>query len=384
MKKFLSVALAATSCILFFAGNKHYSYADAQLTSGCKSACLMDAYSGEIIYEENAEAHMPIASVCKVMTLTLCFDAAEQGKLDLDGTVTVSDRAAGMGGSQVFLQSGLGYPVSELIKSIVVCSANDSCVALSETISGSEENFVAAMNKKAEQLGCENTLFANCTGLPKETQYSCARDVAVMFANLINHQKYFEYSKIWLEDFQHPDDRITTITNTNKLIRKYSYCDGGKTGFTNEAGFCLAATAIKDNLRLVSAVLGGSTSDDRFESTVSLFNYGFANFKNKMVLDCNVNLNDKLPVSRGKKESVAIKPASDCYVFCAKDEEPDITFNLITCQAVAPLAKGDEIGKIEVYKDGVLCAEVALVCAEDVQRASFFDNWHKIADNWQL
>ena len=325
---------------------------------------------------------MPIASVCKVMTLTLCFDAAKRGKLDMDGQITVSDRAAGMGGSQVFLQSGLSYSVSELIKSVVVCSANDSCIALSEAICGSEENFVAAMNEKAEELGCSNTLFANCTGLPKDTQYSCAKDVAVMFANLIDNEEYFKYSKIWLEDFAHPDDRTTTITNTNKLIRKYSYCDGGKTGFTNEAGFCLAATAVKDNLRLVSAVLGGNTSDDRFDSTVSLFNYGFANFANKMVLDRNVNLNDKLPVSMGKKESVSIRPERDSFVFCKRDDNPEITFNVITSTAKAPLAKGDKVGEIEVYKDGILCDTVNLVCAEEVERANFFDNWHKIAENW--
>ena len=385
MKRFLAIALAAASCAALCAGaHKNNSFADEALISGCKSVCLMDAYSGQIVYEENSLAHMPIASVCKVMTLTLCFDAIESGKLDLDGTITVSERAAGMGGSQVFLQSGLKYNVSELIKSIVVCSANDSCVALSETVCGSEQKFVDEMNKKAETLGCKDTLFANCTGLPKDTQYSCARDVAVMFGNLITHEKYFDYSKIWLEDFAHPDDRTTTMTNTNKLIKKYSYCDGGKTGFTNEAGFCLAATALKDNLRLVSVVLGGSTSDDRFDSTVSLFNYGFANYCNKMILDKNVNLNDKLPVSLGRKESVSIRPERDSFVFCSRDEQPDITFNVLTEHVKAPLCKGDKIGEIEVYKNGVMCDCVALVCAEDVARADFGDNWHKIVDNWGL
>lgn len=385
MKRFLAIALAAASCAALCAGaHKNNSFADEALTSGCKSACLMDAYSGQIVYEENSLAHMPIASVCKVMTLTLCFDAIESGKLDPDGTITVSKRAAGMGGSQVFLQSGLKYNVSELIKSIVVCSANDSCVALSETVCGSEQKFVDEMNKKAETLGCKDTLFANCTGLPKDTQYSCARDVAVMFGNLITHEKYFDYSRIWLEDFAHPDDRTTTMTNTNRLIKKYSYCDGGKTGFTNEAGFCLAATALKDNMRLVSVVLGGSTSDDRFDSTVSLFNYGFANYCNKMILDKNVNLNDKLPVSLGRKESVSIRPERDSFVFCSRDEQPDITFNVLTEHVKAPLCKGDKIGEIEVYKDGVMCDCVNLVCAEDVARADFGDNWHKIVDNWGL
>ncbi|MDE7086859.1 MAG: D-alanyl-D-alanine carboxypeptidase, partial [Clostridia bacterium] len=243
MKKLIATILSigiSASCAGIAANNSTKSaFADnSQLTTGCKSAYLCDYNSGECIYKENETARMPIASVCKVMTLTLCFDAIEQGKLKLDDKITVSERASGMGGSQVFLQTGLSYQLSDLIKSIIVCSANDSCVAVSETISGSEESFVAQMNKRAEELGCTNTLFANCTGLPKETQYSCAKDVAVMFSNLIKNEEYFNYSKIWLEDFQHPDNRTTSITNTNKLIRKFSACDGGKTGFTNQAGFC--------------------------------------------------------------------------------------------------------------------------------------------------
>ncbi len=384
MKKFLAIALAA-GCFAGFAGAYRYpAHAESTLVQNCKSACLIDANSGKILYEQNSEAHLPIASVCKVMTLNLIFDAVSGGKISLDDTVTVSERAAGMGGSQVFLQSGLSYPVKELIKSIVVCSANDSCVAMSETISGSEEGFVDAMNKKARELGCDNTLFANCTGLPKETQYSCAKDVAVMFSCLIEHEEYFKYSRIWLEDFRHPDDRTTSMTNTNKLIKKYSACDGGKTGFTNEAGFCLAATALRDNLRLVSVVLGGDSSDARFDGTVSLFNYGFSNYCNRIVLDKTVNLNDKLPVSRGKKESVSVRPERDCLVLCAKDEQPDITFNIELNAVCAPISKGDEAGRIDVFRDGVLCDSIPLVCAENVDRASFGDNLNKVAENWGL
>ncbi len=386
MKKFLCVLLASAAAATFAGGTNFHNISHAQsgLAEGCKSACLMDARSGEVVFECNAKEHLPIASVCKVMTLTLCFDAVAEGRLGLDDTVTVSEHAAGMGGSQVFLQGGSSYSVSQLIKSIIVCSANDSCVALSETISGSEENFVAAMNDKAEKLGCRDTLFANCTGLPKSPQYSCARDVAVMFANLIRHEEYFDYSKIWLEDFEHPDDRVTTMTNTNKLLRSYPACDGGKTGFTNEAGFCLAATADKDNLRLVSVVLGGGTSDERLEGAVNLFNYGFANYTNKIVLDGTVNLSDELPVSKGKKESIKIRPERNSYVFCAKNDHPEITFNVVTERAVAPLDKGEEVGKIEVYRDGILCDCVPLVCAESAPAANYLDNLRKIADNWPL
>ena len=383
MKKFVLAALGAfglcLGCAVVPAGNAR---AEEGLVSGCKSACLIDAGSGEVIYELNSLERMPIASVCKVMTLTLVFEAVEGGKLHYGDQVCVSERAAGMGGSQVFLQSGLNYTVDELIKSVVVCSANDSCVALAEAVSGSEESFVAAMNERAERLGCRDTLFANCTGLPKQTQYSCARDVAIMFANLTGHEKYFDYSSIWLEDFVHPDGRTTSMTNTNKLIRRYSACDGGKTGFTNEAGFCLASTAERDNLRLVSAVLGGGTSDARFDSSENLLNYGFANYCNKMVLDSEVNINDRLSVLMGVKESVCVRAERDSFVFCRRGEQPEISFVVSLPAAKAPVFKGDVVGRIEVYRDGVMCDSLALVCSEQADRAKFSDNWHKIADNW--
>jgi len=356
----------------------------AALTDNCRSAYLCDYNSGECLYKENETARMPIASVCKVMTLTLVFDAVADGKISLDDKITVSERASGMGGSQVFLDGGKEYQVEQLVKSIIVCSANDSCVALSETISGGEEEFVANMNKKAASLGCTDTCFANCTGLPKETQYSCAKDVAIMFSNLLKYEDYFKYSKIWLEDFVHPDNRTTSMTNTNKLIRKYSYCDGGKTGFTNEAGFCLASTAKKNNLRLVAVVLGASSSDDRFNSTVSLFDYGFANFKNKIVLDGSVALNDEFAVRGGKKDSVAVRPERNSYVFSAIDKTPDITHKIIADDIKAPVKSGQKVGVIEIYKDGVLCDTVNAVANEDIERANFADHFKDISGEWAI
>lgn len=377
----ISACLAVTSAMTM-TGFTSASASEMSLVSGCKSAYLMDFNSGECIYKENETARMPIASVCKVMTLTLCFDAIKDGKFSFDDMVTVSDNAAGMGGSQVFLESGLEYSVNQLIKSIIVCSANDSCVALSETVAGSEEEFVAKMNKKAEELGCADTLFANCTGLPRETQYSCAKDVATMFKNLLSYEDYFNYSKIWLEDFAHPDNRTTSMTNTNKLIRKYSFCDGGKTGFTNEAGFCLASTAKKNDLRLISVVLGASTSDDRFDSTVRMFDYGFANYKNKIVLDKNVTLNDEFAVIGGKKETFAVKPERNCYVFSAADQTPQITHNVIEYKVKAPVECEQVVGEIEVFKEGVLIDRVNVVAAEAVEKANFADYFKRNAREW--
>ncbi|MDE7076751.1 MAG: D-alanyl-D-alanine carboxypeptidase [Clostridia bacterium] len=387
MKKLTATILSLSflACASGVISNAKSAYADeTALTQNCKSAYLCDFNSGECIYKENETARMPIASVCKVMTLTLCFDAIQSGKLSLDDKISVSERAAGMGGSQVFLQTGLTYPLSDLIKSIIVCSANDSCVAVSESISGSEEGFVALMNKRAEELGCTDTLFANCTGLPKETQYSCAKDVAIMFSNLIKNEEYFKYSKIWLEDFNHPDNRTTSITNTNKLIRKYTACDGGKTGFTNQAGFCLASTAKKDSMRLVSVVLGASSSDDRFKSAMNMFDYGFANYKNRVILDKDVNLNDKFTVDCSKKQAISVKPARSSYVFSAINATPEIERNVIAYDIKAPVKQGDVVGKIEVYKDGVLCDTVDLVAAEDADKATYGDFFKKVARGWTL
>ncbi|MCD8040445.1 MAG: D-alanyl-D-alanine carboxypeptidase [Clostridia bacterium] len=354
------------------------------LVKECKAAYLMDFNSGECIYSYNECDRMPIASVCKVMTLTLCFDAVEQGKIALEEEVTVSSRAAGMGGSQIFLESGYSYPLTELVKSIVVCSANDSCVAVAERISGSEEQFVADMNEKAAELGCKDTLFSNCTGLPKETQYSCAKDVAVMFANLINHKEYFNYSKIWLEDFSHGNGRTTSMTNTNKLIRRYNACDGGKTGFTGEAGYCLASTAYKDNMRLVSSVLGASTSENRFSSAVSMFDYGFSNYKNKIILDKSVTLNDEFKLLGGKKKSYAVFPERDAFIFCKKGEEREVKYIITDNKVKAPVAKGQTVGKIEIYCGDVLHDTVNVVAAESVARASFGDVIKRIGENWAL
>ena len=385
MKKLCAIML--TSAVILSSGifsgftleNKQGS-----LVHGCKSAYLMDYGSGECIYKENETARMPIASVCKVMTLTLVFDAINAGSLNLTDVVTVSEKASGMGGSQVFLKAGCEYNIDQLIKSVVVCSANDSCVALSETVAGAEEAFVAKMNKKAAELGCSNTLFANCTGLPREPQYSCAKDVAVMFSNLIKNEDYYKYSKVWLEDFQHPENRTTSMTNTNRLIRKYSFCDGGKTGFTNEAGFCLASTAKKNNMRLVSVVLGGSTSDDRFASAINMFEYGFANYKNKIVLDKSVTLNDEFFARGGKRDTFKVRPERNSYVFSAVNETPEISYHMVAYDVKAPVAENSVVGYIEVYKNNVLTDTVNVVAAENLEKANFGDYFKKIAGEWAI
>ena len=209
-----------------------------ELVTNCKAAYLCDFHSGTVLYKQNEEQHLPIASMCKIMTLLLCFEAKENG-LSFDKEITVSKNASSMGGSQVFLAADKKYKIAELVKSITIASANDSCVAMAEEVAGSEESFIQKMNARAKELGMYNTVFVNCTGLPKDGQYSCAKDVSIMLRELLKHKDYYTFSSIWMQDFKHEGDRVTQMANTNKLIRHYQGCDAGKTGYTAQAGFCL-------------------------------------------------------------------------------------------------------------------------------------------------
>lgn len=384
MKRLIAVCGAAVAAAGIVASFGFARAEKVSLAEGCRSACLIDSGSGEILFGENEKLRTPIASVCKVMTLSLCFDAVDNGELNIDDEVYISDNASGMGGSQIFLESGKTYPLRELIKSIVVCSANDSCVAVAEKISGSEDAFVAEMNRKTAELGLTDTLFANCTGLPKDTQYSCAADVAVMFSYLIGHESYFDFSRIWLEDFVHEGGRTTCMTNTNKLLRSYNGCDGGKTGFTSEAGFCLAATAERENLRLISVVLGADTSERRFDGVSKLFDYGFANYKSSLILDKTVTLNDDFVLRGGKKACYQVMPETDCRMLVKRGEEPDTAFVVTDFKVKAPVAKGQQVGRIDVFKNGVLCKSVGVVAAESVEKAGFYDNLKRVAEEWAL
>ena len=350
-----------------------------------KSAYLTDSTGRYVLYAKDELKRLPIASMCKIMTLLLTFEAIEQGGLAFDELITVSETAAGMGGSQVFLEAHAKYPVKELIKSIVVCSANDSCVALAERICGSESLFTDKMNEKAKQIGMENTLFANCTGLPKEPQYSCAKDVALMLKELITHKEYFEFGQIWMDKFQHPEGRYTEISNTNKLVRFYDGCDGGKTGFTNQAGFCLAATAKRDNTRVISVVIGEETSNTRFSDVRQMFDYAFANYSSQEVVVGNQTiLEKKSKVIGGKVEEVCICPSRSSYVFGKRGEKKNVTLEYEFSGIKAPFEKGEKVGRVTIYEDNVAVDCVDLLTAEGVEKANLYDTLKKISNAWNL
>jgi len=344
-----------------------------------KSAYLCDYSSGTIIYAKNENDRKPIASMTKIMLLVLAFEKEKAGEFSLDETIKVSANASGMGGSQVFLETDGEYPAGDLIKSIIVSSANDSSVAIAERLFGSESGAVRAMNEKAQTMGLSNTLFSNCTGLMKPTQYSSAKDVAAMLSELIGYEKYFDYSKIYLDEIEHSNNRKTQMTNTNKLVKYYNGCDGGKTGFTNEAGFCLAATAKRGTTRLVSVVIGESDSKKRFADISKLFDYGFDNYSSKCILASDKPSDYSVEVEGGKKDYVNVVPEKDILVFGLNNVKENLRIVFEPQGLKAPVKQGDNAGKFVVFKDEIKIGEYNAVSFEKVDRMGYGDYLKEIA-----
>ena len=388
MKKYvISFLLIFCFALLSFGGAVIDTYAANldESSFSAKSLYLMDYNSGQVLYEKDAEKELPVASIVKLMTIELVCEKLESGELKLDDTVIVSQKAQSMGGSQVFIEEGGEYSVGDLLKSTIVSSANDASVALAETISGSEENFVVLMNKKAKELGLKNTNYVNCTGLPASNQYSCAKDTAILLKNVLSHDDYHRYSTIWMDSLSHPKGRQSELVNTNKLIRYYEGCDGGKTGSTSEAGYCLVATAKRGDMRLIGSVLGAENGKKRFSETSSLLNYGFSNFENKQVVSKDSLLNDNLQVKNAKVDEVKIASKENIFVLSKKGSDDDITTKVeLNSDLKAPLKKGDKVGRIFVMRNSEVVGECDIVSMDDVKASSIMDNITKIAENWKL
>ncbi|MBR6788312.1 MAG: D-alanyl-D-alanine carboxypeptidase [Clostridia bacterium] len=347
------------------------------------SAVLIDANTGTVLYEKNAKEKKPVASMVKIMTLLLAFEEIEKGGLSFDENVIVSENASSMGGSQAFLDSHAEYKVTELLKAIVVASANDACVAIAERISGSVEGFVAKMNEKAKSLLMENTNFVNCTGLPMTNQYSCAYDASIMFRELIKHEDYYNYSKIFTFDFQHPSGRKTMLTNTNKLVRAYEGCDGGKTGFTNEAMYCLSATAKRNGTRLISVITGAETSKKRNAEICKLFDYGFANYETKQVVFKNIDCEEKLFVPNSREKFATIKPKEDGFLLFRKGEDKTVSTKIEFCENIKlPVCSGETVGKIKVLSGDKTVFECELLASSDLNERGYMDVLGEMIEKW--
>lgn len=344
-----------------------------------RSAYLVDAVTFTPLYAKNENERLPIASMVKIMTVLLTLEAVDRGELSLDEKVPVSENAASMGGSQVFLDAGTEHRAGDLLKSVIVASANDSCVALAERVSGSVEGFVSDMNARAAELGMKDTRFANCTGLPAAESFSTAHDVALMFREVIRHPVYFEDAGVWLEDYVHPDGRTTVMTNTNKLVKFYNGCDGGKTGFTSEAKFCLAATAERDGMRVIAVVAGADSSKSRFNAVSSMFNHAFGSFKAEKLLGAGELAAQRVKVAGGKERSVGVTVSEDIVRLAPRSDKAAAELRLeLPDKVKAPVRKGDVVGKGYVVVDGTAVREFDLVAAEDVARASIWDLFRRI------
>ena len=333
-----------------------------------KSAILLEPYTGEILYEMNADEVLPPASITKIMSLLLIMEAIDRGDLALEDVVATSEHAASMGGSQIWLEPGEGMTVDDLLKATVIASANDATVALGEAVAGSEEAFVALMNERAKALGMSGTVFKNATGLDAEGHVSTAHDVAVMSAELIKFPLIKKYSTVWMDTLR---DGASELVNTNKLVRFYEGTTGLKTGTTSGAGYCLSATAQRDGMELVAVIMSGDTSADRFEGAKKLLNYGFANFCYTTV---TADLGDitAIKVEKGAERQVKIEPEGKFGALLKKSEAKEITQKLTLPESIkAPIKKGQVIGTVELYSGENVIGAINIIASKDVKKMNF-------------
>jgi len=350
-----------------------------------KALYLMDYNTGEVLFEKNSQEKLPVASIVKLMTICITCQKLDEGAINLDQKVVVSENAAGMGGSQVFIEANAEYTIGDLLKSTIVSSANDASVALAEVISGSEENFVELMNEKAQKLGLKNTNYSNCTGLPTINQFSSAEDTAKLLKEVFSYDAYHKYSTIWMDTLLHPNDRESELVNTNKLIRHYEGCDGGKTGSTSEAGYCLVATAKRGNMRLIGVVLGAENGKARFAETSKLLNYGFLNFENKLVVSKSFTDDLSIEVIGGEQKNAYIEPEKEIYLLLKKNSNDEISTEIKLSENVkAPIKKGENLGEILIVKNNEIIQTVNLVSKNDIESASYFDILQNISNNWKI
>ena len=346
------------------------------------SAILMEASTGQVIYEKDADTSLHPASITKIMTLILIFDAIKDGKIGLDDEVTVSEYAASMGGSQVFLEAGEKQTVDTMIKCISMASANDACVAMSEYIAGTESAFVAKMNERATGLGMNNTNFVNCCGLDTDGHMSTARDIALMSRELITkYPQIHDYSTIWMDTIIHSTRRGDSefgLTNTNKLIKQYEWATGLKTGSTGLAKCCLSASANKDGIDLIAVIMAAPDSKTRFAEAVNLLNYGFNT--------CDIYKDDGMPllenirISKGKKDYVNCRYEKEfSYMFINPVNHEDISKELhINENIAAPVYEGDTIGTLEYYYNGEKIGSVNVISSENIEKADFLTQIKKV------
>lgn len=346
------------------------SAADLELSA--KSSILIEASTGKVLNETNADEKLHPASMTKVMTMLLIMEALESGKINLEEKVNISNNAASMGGSQVFLEAGSQLSVKELLKSIAIASANDAAVAMAEHIGGSTEGFIKMMNEKAKELGCKNTNFVNVHGLDDDNHLTTARDMSIMARELLKHEEILNYTSIYEEFLNKPDGTRTWMVNTNKLIKYYNGLDGLKTGFTKKAGYCLTATAKRNGMRLISVVMNEATTEDRSNDTIKLMNHGFANYKIKVIMEKDKNLGE-VKVLNGKKEYVNLKLISDATSLEEINDDKKYSFNILVEPIKAPVKVGDIVGQMQILEGVIEKESLPITVMESIKKANIWD-----------
>ena len=358
--------------------------AEPQIDINAPSAILMDAGTGTILFEKNAHEKMEPASITKIMTLIIALESVESGKVNLSDIVRVSERAWKTGGSQVFLGPGEEQTLETLLKCIVISSANDASMAVAEYIGGSVEGFVKLMNDKAKELGMKNTHFTNPHGLTDPDHYTTAYDIALMSRELVKYPIFFKWSTIWMDYLEHTDKKreATMLANTNKLLGKYEGLDGLKTGFHNKAGHCFAGTAKRGDFRLISVVLNAQNSNQRFEDTVKLLDYGFGHYDSIKVVEKGM-VQKTIPVEKGHINEVNVIVPEDVSILIEKGKQDQINTKIdIPEKLSAPLSKNQEVGTLTVEQNGKTVKQINLVVSEDVKKAGFIELLKRIFSKW--
>jgi serine-type D-Ala-D-Ala carboxypeptidase (penicillin-binding protein 5/6) len=373
MKRFfISILLISmiTSVSVPFASAEE---ASVNLADQAKSAILIERDTGTILYDKNSNEKLPPASMTKIMTLLLIMEALDKGSLKLDEKVRTSEHAASMGGSQIFLETGEEMTVDEMLRGIAIASGNDASVAMAERIAGSEESFVNMMNKKVKELGLKNTLFQNPTGLPAENHYSTAHDMAIMAKELLKYENITNYTGKYEDYLRENTDKKFWLVNTNRLVKFYPGVDGIKTGYTNEAKYCLTATAQKDNMRLISVVFGAPTPKDRNAQITKMLDYGFSQYKSHPMFDRNEVVSN-VKISKGSEKKVELVTSEPISVLTKKGETIDkVEKEIVVNEKVkAPVKKGDELGKLILKNNGKVVSESPLVAGTNIDEASWW------------
>ncbi len=352
------------------------------LSVNSPSALLMELNSGQILYNKEGDVARRPASVTKIMTMLLAFEAMEKGQFNKDSLITVSEHAASMGGSQVYLEANEQQTVEDMLKCIIVSSANDAAVAMGEFIAGSEEAFVEMMNERAKELGMQNTHFENACGLEASGHVMSAKDIAILSRELIlKHPQVLDYTGIWMDTIIHKTNKGESefgLANTNKFLKKYEGANGLKTGYTSDAGFSMSATANRNGMTLIAVVMGSETKDIRYQDAAKLLDYGFANcsiYEDRKVLDGN----NQIEIKDGIKKTVTVKAEKDFrYIFVGNSDSAKIKKKTVILKDSAPVKSGDVIAKVEYYQENVLLGDVNVVALKPVKKQKYYHVMEKI------